>query len=58
MFGLVYLKQKKRKKSVSHAAARRANVLISCHQRISLEHKIKFKKKRRKDTKWVAEWGC
>lgn len=37
----VFKTEKKKEICVSHAAARRANVLISCHERISLEHKIK-----------------
>lgn len=50
----VFKTEKKKVICVSHAAARGANVLISFHERISLEHKMKFLKKRRKDIKWVA----
>lgn len=44
----VFKTEKKKVICVSHAAARGANVLNSCHERISLEHKIKKFKKEKK----------
>lgn len=50
----VFKTEKKKVICVSHAAARGANVLNSCHESFSLEHKIKkILKREEKTLNWL-----